>query len=197
MTTHDQQPGETRRSGRVRIIGAEPAGGPAPEDGEQAPAGAHEPEDAGGAPTGTELPHWTEAPTGEVPAVLARDPEEGASEGADPWSTLPAPTWREEHADWTADEGTFEPSMLAHNEARLGSLDDSGESDRQPWSFELPGHDPEQDTMVVPVVGRPLAAEEPGEVAFRFDEVDGVRPATGIGRFAIQKRVVHEVDWCL
>jgi CDP-diglyceride synthetase len=182
MTTDDQPPGEdddpVRRSGRVRIIGAEPAGGqaaevssPSPEDREAGPL--DEGEAAGSLPPPTaDLPHWTEAPTGEVPAVLARDDDEGDEGRGDPWSSLPAPTWREEHTDWSAEEGSFEPSMLAHDETRLGSLDDSGESDRQPWSFELPGHDADQDTAVVPAVERPLAPEGPGEVAFRFDEID-------------------------
>jgi len=33
-----------------------------------------------------------------------------------------------------------EPSMLAHDDTKLGSLDDSGESDRQPWSFGPAGN---------------------------------------------------------
>src|SRR5271163_3789477 len=153
------------RSGRVRIVGAEPADqliGRAPEaagDGDfgltpidtglDLPIVTSEPEppvsfdSSSSAPLEplveqTELPHWTEAPTGEVPAVLMRDLEENAG-NTDPWAAMPAPTWREEHADWEAGEGTFEPSMLAHDETKLGSLDDSGDSDLQPWSFELPG----------------------------------------------------------
>jgi phosphatidate cytidylyltransferase len=111
-------------------------------------------------------PHWTEAPTGEVPAVLSRDTGDAAG-GTDPWAALPGPTWREEGADWTAHEETFEPSMLAHDEGRLGSLGDAT-NDRQPWTFELPlsgettavgGADEppavrvdDFDTMAVPVV---------------------------------------------
>ena len=186
------------RTGRVRIIGAESAGRslagdpadpigvePSLDEPEPLPPwpGDDEPSAA------TELPHWTEAPTGEVPAVLSRDSGDEPDGDADPWSSLPAPTWREEHTDWTADEETFEPSMLAQDDARLGSLDDSGQSDRQPWSFDLPtaegppGSEDEPaeaddraehdlDTMVVPAVGRSLTPEEPEEVAFRFDEVD-------------------------
>jgi phosphatidate cytidylyltransferase len=184
MTTDDRPPEDDdplRASGRVRIIGAEPAGRPVEPAGSSAGAGdqgSAEPGDdpgTAGEPltTSADLPHWTEAPTGEVPAVLARDTEDGEEGDGDPWSALPAPTWREEHSDWTAGEGSFEPSMLAQDETRLGSLDDSGQSDRQPWSFELPGHPADDDTAVVPAVGRPLSPEEPGEVAFRFDEVDG------------------------
>jgi phosphatidate cytidylyltransferase len=195
MTTDDQRPAEddpVRRSGRVRIIGAAPAGGQAAEPADLAatdgdPMGDTGPVGVGGGAepehgqAGTDepdpipvadLPHWTEAPTGEVPAVLARDGGEGGEGGGDPWSVLPGPTWREEHADWTAGEGSFEPAMLAQDDSRLGSLDDSGESDRQPWSFELPGHGADDDTAVVPAVRRSLLPEEPGEVAFRFDEVE-------------------------
>jgi len=185
MTPDDQHPEDDdllRASGRVRIIGAEPAGRQTSEPveaftgaGEEDSSEAEDDPGASGETlaTSAELPHWTEAPTGEVPAVLARDAEEGEEGNGDPWSAMPAPTWREERTDWTAEEGSFEPSMLAQDDARLGSLDDSGQSDRQPWSFELPGHPADDDTAVVPAVGRPLSPEEPGEVAFRFDEVEG------------------------
>jgi phosphatidate cytidylyltransferase len=106
-----------------------------------------------------DLPHWTEAPTGEVPAVLSRDTGDVAG-GTDPWASLPGPTWREEGADWTAHEETFEPSMLAHDEGRLGSLGDAT-SDRQPWAFELPLSEE------TPAVG---GAEEPPAV--RVDDFD-------------------------
>jgi CDP-diglyceride synthetase len=188
MTPDDQHPQDDdplRASGRVRIIGAEPAGrqpsepagasAGAAEEGDRGSAEAEDDPGASGEPLSpsAELPHWTEAPTGEVPAVLARDAEEGEEGNGDPWSALPAPTWREEHTDWTAEEGSFEPSMLAQDDTRLGSLDDSGQSDRQPWSFELPGQPSDDDTAVVPAVGRSLSPEDPGEVAFRFDEVEG------------------------
>jgi phosphatidate cytidylyltransferase len=58
----------------------------------------------------TELPHWTEAPTGQVPSVLDSSSPQDAK---DPWAAVPAPSWREDDADWTADEANFEPSMLA------------------------------------------------------------------------------------
>ena len=118
--------------GRVRIVGAEPAGtllgsGDDEADARRARRTAGRPRtttpvEAGG----TELPHWTEAPTGEVPAVLSRGgADEG--EGADPWASVPGPTWREEDTDWEAHEETFEHSMLAHDEERHGSLDESAE----------------------------------------------------------------------
>jgi hypothetical protein len=47
------------------------------------------------------LPHWTEEPTGQVPAILQR--EEVVP--ADPIEAIPAPVWREDETDYTlADE---------------------------------------------------------------------------------------------
>jgi phosphatidate cytidylyltransferase len=130
-------------TGQVRIIGAERAAdaagdpraaeedawigaGGGGEDDEDAPADG-EWEDVGE----PELQPWTEAPTGEVPAVLSRPDEP-------PRGSVPEPSWREEPGDW-----------------ELGGaiLDEDGEgiilgerdiSERQPWSFELetgPGGD--------------------------------------------------------
>ena len=83
------------------------------------------------APTSTELPHWTEPPTGQVPAVLSRDVGE-------PSAILP-PTWREGESDWTAHEEEFEPSMFGDDQASLGALDESGEDAEisRPWEFDL------------------------------------------------------------
>jgi CDP-diglyceride synthetase len=85
-------------------------------------------------PTGTptELPHWTEPPTGQVPAVLAR---ENGEEGGG----IEGPSWREEDADWVAHEELFDPAMFGDDEAALGSLDetDSTDLERRPWEFEL------------------------------------------------------------
>ncbi len=87
-----------------------------------------------GTPAPTELPHWTEPPTGQVPAVLARDP--GDEDGA---STIGAPSWREEDADWVAHDEEFEPAMFGEDAVALGSLDESNSTDveRRPWEFDL------------------------------------------------------------
>ena len=73
----------------------------------------------------TLLPHWTDAPTGQVPIVVARE----AAQSDDPWSAVPAPAWREGEADWVAHEDQFDASILA-SEVR-------GEVSR-PWEFVLP-----------------------------------------------------------
>jgi CDP-diglyceride synthetase len=89
-------------------------------------------------PTGTptELPHWTEPPTGQIPAVLARDTgEEG--------SGIEGPSWREEDADWVAHEELFDPAMFGDDEVALGSLDETDRTDveRRPWEFDLEDRD--------------------------------------------------------
>lgn len=73
----------------------------------------------------TLLPHWTDAPTGQVPIVVARE----AAQNDDPWSAVPAPAWREGEADWVAHEDQFDASILAGDER----VDDT-----RPWEFVLP-----------------------------------------------------------
>ena len=70
----------------------------------------------------TLLPHWTDAPTGAVPIVVARE----AAENDDPWSQIPAPAWREGEADWVAHEDQFDASLLAG---------DAKTEDARPWEF--------------------------------------------------------------
>ena len=130
------------RSGRVRIIGAEPAGQSAPESNEPVVD-----DDFG-------MPHWNDAPTGQVPAILDRA-------GGDEPAVAP-PSWREEENDWAAHEELFEPSMLSDDVPPVGSMiNDNNEQvdvDRQPWHFdeiELPGDD---DTLVI---SSPLVQPEP------------------------------------
>jgi CDP-diglyceride synthetase len=134
-------------SGRVRIIGAEPAGdsvrevtGPVEE----------------GHP---DLPHWNDAPTGQVPAILDRSTGEE--------SAVAPPTWREEDHDWEAQEEVFEPAMLSGDLPAVGALLDEqqredADVERQPWHFES------DDTLVIPpepglepAVAAPEAVSEP------------------------------------
>ena len=72
----------------------------------------------------TALPHWTDAPTGQVPIVVARE----AADSTDPWAAIPAPAWREGEADWVAHEEQFDASFLA-SEGR--------EDESRPWEFVL------------------------------------------------------------
>jgi len=144
--------GGIRSSGRVRIIGAEQAGSVVPPEGFSVtddPLDSDDPFEAleesrdldlewtsgrASAGSGTELPHWTDPPTGQVPAVLARD---------DPDMPLwqregdTGPVWREHDHDWG--DPAYEPSMLADTETRVGEMrtEDSVE-DRRPWEFDEP-----------------------------------------------------------
>jgi CDP-diglyceride synthetase len=120
------------RSGRVRIIGAEPAGnavhevtGPVVEE-------------------NPDMPHWNDAPTGQVPAILDR--------GNGDEQALAPPSWREEDSDWAAHEELFEPSMLSDELPPVGSMmnnnNDIVDMERQPWLFDT-GDLADDDTLVI------------------------------------------------
>jgi len=142
----DEEP-PSYHSGRVRIIGAEPAGdsvrevtGPVVDD--------H-----------PEIPHWNDAPTGQVPAILDSSTGEEAA--------VAPPMWREEETDWAAQEEAFEPSMLSDDLPAVGALlgeqpDDLNDVERRPWHFES------DDTLVIP--------PEPG---FGAEPVFGAEPGFG------------------
>ena len=141
---------DTSGHGSVRIIDERPGVEEAPADAAHA-----------------ELPHWTEPATGQVPAVLARDDDGGATSGILP------PTWREEDADWTAHEEGFEPAMFSDDRASLGALDETDATDeqRRPWEFDLDSVRPGQPspssadpiTEPVPVVRSHDRSDEPPE----------------------------------
>jgi CDP-diglyceride synthetase len=124
----------------------------------------------GGSATPTELPHWTEPPTGQVPAVLSRD---GVDETSGPG--IVAPSWREEDADWVAHDEEFEPAMFAKDEVALGSLDesDSTDAERRPWEFDLDATSPHPTGPV-----RRVTAGVAGEVAGESAAVDPITEPT-------------------
>ncbi len=130
------------RSGRVRIIGAEPAGDTVREV--TGPVVEEHPD----------MPHWNDAPTGQVPAVLDR------ASGTEP--LVAPPTWREEENDWEAQEELFEPSMLSDDQPAVGSLinDNNEEVDveRQPWHFEPDALLGSDETLFIAPEFEPLAA---------------------------------------
>lgn len=94
----------------------------------------------------TLLPHWTDAPTGQVPIVVARE----AAENDDPWSAVPAPAWREGEADWVAHEEQFDASFLAG----AAKEDDNA----RPWEFVAVEKTAVEEEVVTPEAPRP----EPG-----------------------------------
>jgi phosphatidate cytidylyltransferase len=74
------------------------------------------------------LPHWTEPPTGEVPAVLISDDQPLLGEDEDDleaWSSFATstPRWRDADDDW-ADDGFVEHLTGDSGEVRVGALDD-------------------------------------------------------------------------
>ena len=84
----------------------------------------------------TELPHWTENATGQVPAVLSRP---DAQADADPWAAVQSPTWREDDSDWVAEEEAFDASLLSSvDEEITGALvSEQVLEERQPGEFDL------------------------------------------------------------
>jgi phosphatidate cytidylyltransferase len=88
----------------------------------------------------TELPHWTDPPTGQVPAVLDRRSEQEVEQGS--WSATgdAGPAWREHRHEW--DDSAFDPSLLADETTRVGALDELPLEERQPWEFDDLGTPP-------------------------------------------------------
>lgn len=88
-----------------------------------------------------ELPHWTEPPTGEVPAVLIGDdaPLLGEGDDLDAWSSFATstPRWRDADDDWD-DEGFVESLADESDQERLGAL---GNADDAPSHDEYFGFD--------------------------------------------------------
>jgi CDP-diglyceride synthetase len=139
-------------------------------------------------PTPTELPHWTEPPTGQVPAVLSRDTGEDSG-------GVVGPSWREEDADWVAHDEEFEPAMLGGDEDQvaLGSLDETDRTDieRRPWEFDLdpgPRREPptggigsrEPITEEVEVVSPILGVTVSGVLGLEGDEPDLAGSISGV-----------------
>ena len=80
------------------------------------------------------MPHWTDPPTGQVPAVLDRRTEEDGTEAQ--WSAAgdTGPAWREHSHEW--DDSSFDPSLLADEETRVGALEETPLEERRPWEFD-------------------------------------------------------------
>jgi len=75
-----------------------------------------------------DLQHWTEPPTGQVPAVLdRRGDDEGDLAG------VAGPAWREHSHEW--EDESFEPALLADDETRVGALDTEAEPEHLQWEL--------------------------------------------------------------
>ncbi|MCB1039114.1 MAG: phosphatidate cytidylyltransferase [Acidimicrobiales bacterium] len=86
------------------------------------------------------LPHWTEPPTGEVPAVLINDDGpliRDDEDDLDAWSSFATstPRWRDADDDW-GDDGFVEQLASTSGEVRVGVL---GDQDAEPTHHEYFG----------------------------------------------------------
>jgi phosphatidate cytidylyltransferase len=107
------------------------------------------------------LPHWTDPPTGEVPAVLISDdgPLMGEDEDdLDVWSSFATstPRWRDADDDW-GDDG-FVERLAESGEVRVGAL---GDVDAEPSHEEYFGFD-DMEERVEERTGDPALATDPG-----------------------------------
>ena len=142
------EPPTEQAAERVRIIGAQPASAAASHDEpetevavdatEGATATAPELDDDAPervtAPGAPEMPHWSEPPTGQVPAVLDRRGDEDAENGGWSASGDTGPAWREHAHEW--DDSTFEPALLADDQTRVGAIEEAPIEERRPWEFD-------------------------------------------------------------
>jgi len=82
-------------------------------------------------PADVEMPHWTDEPTGQVPAILDRE-----EVSDDPLSGVSAPVWREDNSDWTDDSDAFDSLILEPQEEPMGALNPEPVlEESQPWEF--------------------------------------------------------------
>src|SRR5262249_20594619 len=86
---------------------------------------------------GTDLPHWTDPPTGEVPRILAddqRDSEPGEDDLA-AWNALGSRgmRWRDESEDWA---DVDEIGELGTDVPRVGALDTTRSEHSDLYSFD-------------------------------------------------------------
>lgn len=92
----------------------------------------------------SDMPHWTEPPTGEVPKVLADYDDDEDDDDLGAWSGLSnrSPRWRDRGSDW--EEADFdELATLGDDETRVGALDANRTEHSDLFSFDEPEEEPE------------------------------------------------------
>jgi CDP-diglyceride synthetase len=111
----------------------------------------------------TDLPHWTDPPTGQVPAVLERRSEHDEDPGSWSASGDAGPAWREHRHEW--DDSAFDPSLLADETTRVGAMEEVPLEERQPWEF---------DDLGTPAGGTPVSWDPPTDpgVGVRLSDPD-------------------------
>jgi phosphatidate cytidylyltransferase len=78
----------------------------------------------------SDLPHWTEPATGEVPAVLRGDDEDDA--GDDAWGSFAgSPRWRDSASRYEDDVDDL--ASLGGDDTRVGALDESDRPRTEDW----------------------------------------------------------------
>ena len=84
---------------------------------------------------GTELPHWTDPPTGEVPRILIGDDEGEDEDDLAAWQALGSRVtrWRDDAGDW---DDMGELADLASDVAPTGALDQSRTEHSDLYSFD-------------------------------------------------------------
>jgi len=115
-----------------------------------------------------ELPHWTEPPTGEVPAVLIGDDGPLMGDGGDDldaWSSFATstPRWRDADDDWE-DDGFMEQLAGDSDDVRVGALgdQDSEPSHEEYFSFDDLHERVEERTADVSDASVPVQAVDAG-----------------------------------
>ncbi|HET7523374.1 MAG TPA: phosphatidate cytidylyltransferase [Acidimicrobiales bacterium] len=110
---------------------------PDPRRGRETGHAAPQPDPEGGLTVtgGTELPHWTDPPTGEVPRILIGDDDAGNDDDLAAWQALgsSATRWRDDAADWSDMD---ELSDLAGDVEPTGVLDQSRTEHSDLYSFD-------------------------------------------------------------
>jgi phosphatidate cytidylyltransferase len=141
------------------------------------------------APTGElpPLPHWTEPPTGAVPAIFADAERDDADADFDVWSSAAStPRFRAEGADWA--EADFERDDLTDERPRVGALaeanvvdeDEAFERDLAERRRRTPrGRAARTMVTTPPPAAAPAAAPAPARSRRPAPEADKDRPPGG------------------
>jgi phosphatidate cytidylyltransferase len=138
------------------------------------------------------LPHWTEPPTGEVPAVLIGDDQPLLADDEDDldvWSSFATstPRWRDADDDW-GDDGFVEKLAGDSGEVRVGAL---GDVDAEPSHEEYFGFD-DMEERVEERTGDPGVPTDPGP---RWEVGDDDWSAAGDRPAAVDEAWGDEEQW--
>lgn len=116
------------------------------------PLGADEPQSKS-----TELPHWTEPATGQVPPVVSN-----GDDGGEVWQDLNGPRWKGEGPDWAEDD--IADVLAGDDSESLGEPLVQIEDDELVEAVPSAAGAPQREAPARPRLGRPQPpAAEPGE----------------------------------